>query len=498
MNLQKLVSNLSEKQLIGDPDVEITDIATHSKNVTPGALFICIEGFKVDGHNYIEEAISKGAKAILISKDVPIIPSVTYVKVPDCRQVASIIADTFYDFPSSKLRLIGITGTNGKTTTAYFIESMLRAANYRPARLSTVSYKIGDSEILPSHTTPEAVELQYILAQAVKNGLTHVVMEVSSHALALHRTSGCRFKTAIFTNITQDHLDFHQTMENYLAAKLKLFKQLPKSGVAIVNIDDGHAQDVISSTEGKVITYGLSDKAQVYAYNIESTKMKTSFFVTSSKELGITPTQINLKLIGLHNVYNALAAIVCGIVEQIDINSIKKGIEGLQGVRGRFELIDKGQDFTVVIDYAHTPDGLKNVLVTSRKLNPKRIITVFGCGGDRDREKRPQMGKISTTLSDYTILTTDNPRNEDPEEIIKEIEAGIESNKSYEVVIDRTEAIIKALSYARKDDLVLIAGKGHETYQIFKDKKIHFDDREVVEKYLLNNLENRKRENSEK
>lgn len=484
MNLQQLISNLKEKQLIGNPDIEITEVVTNSRKVVPGALFICIPGFKVDGHDYINEAIQRGAKSILISKDVPLLPSVTYIKVPDCRQAISTIADIFYDSPSSKLKLIGITGTNGKTTTAYFIESMLNTAGYKPACISTISYKIAESETPSVQTTPEALELQSILAQAVENTVTHVVMEVSSHALALHRTLNCNFDTAIFTNITQDHLDFHKTKADYLAAKLKLFQQLPQSGVAIINIDDYHAQDIISNTQAKIITYGLSDKAQIYACDIESTTMKTSFFLKCIKELGIEPTRIDLKLIGSHNVYNALAAIGYGIVEQIDIQTIKEGIERLQGVRGRFELIDMGQNFTVVIDYAHTPDGLENVLLSSKKLQPnKKIITVFGCGGDRDKEKRPQMGKISTTLSDYTILTADNPRNEDPEEIIKEIEAGIEG-KPYEVIIDRTQAITKALSYAKEGDLVLIAGKGHETYQIFKDKKIHFDDKEIVEKVL--------------
>jgi len=281
MNLQRLISNLSEKQIIGTPDIEITHITTHSQKVQPGTLFICIEGFKVDGHNYINEAIQRGAKAVLISKELPLLPSLTYIKVPDCRQATPIIANTFYDFPSSKLKLIGITGTNGKTTTAYLIESILHTAGYKPARISTISYKIGNSEIPACQTTPEALELQDMFAQAVKNGVTHVVMEVSSHALALHRTSGCQFDTAIFTNITQDHLDFHLTMENYLTSKIKLFKEISPSGVAIINIDDKQAQKIISNTCVKTITYGLSNQAQIYAYNIKSTKTNTAFFLSA-------------------------------------------------------------------------------------------------------------------------------------------------------------------------------------------------------------------------
>jgi UDP-N-acetylmuramyl-tripeptide synthetase len=281
MNLQTLISNLTKKQVIGNPDVEITQITTHSKKVTKDSLFICIQGFNVDGHDYINEAIKNGAKAVLISKDVSFLPSITYIKVHDCRQAIPIIADTFYNSPSSKLKLIGITGTNGKTTTAYFIESILNIASYRPARISTISYKIGNSEIPSIQTTPEAVELQEILANAVNNGITHVVMEVSSHALALHRVAKCRFNTAIFTNFTLDHLDFHKTKENYLSAKMRLFKGLDKSATAIINIDDSQAQNIISNTCAKTITYGLSDNAQIYAYNIELTKSETSFFLST-------------------------------------------------------------------------------------------------------------------------------------------------------------------------------------------------------------------------
>ncbi|MFH1562401.1 MAG: UDP-N-acetylmuramyl-tripeptide synthetase [Nitrospirota bacterium] len=280
MNLQRLVHNLKQRHIIGSLDLEITNIATHSKKVNAGSLFICIEGFKVDGHNYIDEAIQRGAKAVLVSRDVTFSPSVTYIKVPDTRQAIPIIADIFYDHPSSKLKLIGITGTNGKTTTAYLIESILNTAGYIPTRISTITTKIGNTETLSDQTTPEALELQGILAQAVKAGSTHVVMEVSSHALALHRTSGCKFDTAIFTNITPEHLDFHLTQDDYLAAKLKLFKTLSSFGTAIINIDDAHSPEVIANTEAKTITYGLSDKAQYYADNIESTKVGTSFFLS--------------------------------------------------------------------------------------------------------------------------------------------------------------------------------------------------------------------------
>ncbi len=285
MNLERLVYNLKERQVIGNLNLEITNITTDSKKVSAGSLFICIEGFKVDGHNYITEAIQRGATAILISKkaclvNVPVTPTITYIKVPDTRLATPIIADTFYDHPSSKLRLIGITGTNGKTTTAYLIESILNTAGYKPTRISTITTKIGNTETLSNQTTPEALELQKILSEAVKKNSTHVVMEVSSHALALHRTLGCEFDIAIFTNITPEHLDFHLTENDYLAAKLKLFKALPESATAIINLDDTHSKEVISNTQAKTITYGLSDKAQIYAYKIESTISNTSFFLS--------------------------------------------------------------------------------------------------------------------------------------------------------------------------------------------------------------------------
>jgi UDP-N-acetylmuramoyl-L-alanyl-D-glutamate--2,6-diaminopimelate ligase len=281
MNLQYLIANIQEKQVIGNTDIQITQITTHSKNVRKGALFICIKGFNADGHDYIDEAVKNGAKAILISEDVNILPSITYIKVSDCRQVAPIIADTFYDSPSSKLKLIGITGTNGKTTTAYFIESILNSASYIPARISTISYKIGNYEKTSIQTTPEAIELQQILANAVECGTTHVVMEVSSHALSLHRVTCCRFDAGIFTNFTLDHLDFHKTKENYLAAKMRLFKGLDKSATAIINIDDSQAKNIISNTAAKIITYGLSNAAEVYAYDIQSTKTNTAFFLNT-------------------------------------------------------------------------------------------------------------------------------------------------------------------------------------------------------------------------
>ncbi len=292
MNLERLVHNLKQRQVIGNLNLEITNITTDSKKVSAGSLFICIEGFKVDGHNYIDEAIQRGANSILISKDVPVTPTITYIKVPETRLATPIIADTFYDHPSSKLRLIGITGTNGKTTTAYLIESILNTAGYKPTRISTITTKIGNTETLSNQTTPEALELQETLARAVQEGSTHVVMEVSSHALALHRTLGCEFDTAIFTNITPEHLDFHLTENDYLAAKLKLFKALPESATAIINIDDTHSEEVISNTQAKTITYGLSNrfktwdrfktwnKAQIYAYGIESTISHTSFFLS--------------------------------------------------------------------------------------------------------------------------------------------------------------------------------------------------------------------------
>lgn len=489
MKLGELVAVLENKSVSGNLDTEITNITASSSHVQPDALFICLKGLHFDGHNFIEQAVKSGARALLVCKDIQLsTPNIAIIKIPDTKKAIGPISARFYDYPSSKITIIGITGTNGKTTTTYLTEAVLKKANLNVSRLSTIDYKIGDKEESSWQTTPEALELQGILYKVVESGSSHLVMEVSSHGLALFRTLGCEFDIGVFTNLSQDHLDFHLNMEDYFKAKLMLFESLgtgakkdfPKR--AVINVDDPYSQRIISCLKDvSVITYGIKNPADIFASNIDINQKGCSFFYGHTK--------IHLQLVGWHNVYNGLAAIgicrACGI----DLDIIANGLANVGRIRGRFELVDCGQDFLVVIDYAHTPDGLKNVLLTSKGLKPKRLITVFGCGGDRDKDKRQQMGEIAGEMSDYTILTTDNPRSEDPLEIIYQIEAGIKrKTKSYEIVIDRKQAIEKTLKYACSGDLILIAGKGHETYQIIGDKRFHFDDKEITEALLKRRL----------
>ncbi|MFH1097462.1 MAG: UDP-N-acetylmuramoyl-L-alanyl-D-glutamate--2,6-diaminopimelate ligase [Candidatus Desantisbacteria bacterium] len=486
MWLRDLIGVLDEKQINGNPDIQIKNIAIDSRCVTDGSLFICIQGFATDGHAYIHQAIKNGAVAVLIDKDVPVPSGIVSIIVPSTRLAMGKVASAFYEFPSKHLRMIGITGTNGKTTTTYLIEAILKAAGYNVARLSTTQYNIGKEQIHASHTTPDSIELQQLLKKAINSQCTHLVMEVSSHALSLNRIDGCEFDTAVFTNLTVDHLDFHHTQDEYLRAKMKLFtslgemhdKGLPK--LALINTDSLSAQRIIEAVNPtcvRVKGYGCEKQTDVFASEIEITKDYAAFLYQG--------VRFRLNLLGMYNVYNVLAAIGVGQGEGVDLNVIQQTLEAVEGVPGRFERIRCGQPFTVIVDYAHSPDALQNVLQTCKQLSPQKIITVFGCGGDRDRSKRPQMGEISGRLSDETILTNDNPRTELPEDILREIEAGIKQTiGQYRIIPDRREAIFHAISSAREGDIVLIAGKGHEDYQIMGDKTTHFDDREVAREAL--------------
>lgn len=486
MWLWELIGVLDEKQIDGNPNIRINNIAIDSRCVTDDSLFVCIQGFATDGHAYIHQAIKNGAVAVLIDKDVSVPPGIVSIRVASTRSIMGKIAAAFYGFPSKNLRMIGITGTNGKTTITYLIEAVLKAAGYNGARLSTTQYKIGEEQLLASHTTPDSIELQQLLKKAIDAQCTHLVMEVSSHALSLNRVDGCEFDTAVFTNLTVDHLDFHHTQDEYLKAKIRLFtslgemhdKGLPK--LAIINTDSPVAQKIIgaiNTTNCQIQGYGIETQTDIRAEGIEITKDYTSFLCQGVK--------FTIPLLGLYNIYNALAAIGIGRSEGIDMDVIRGALEAVDGVPGRFERIRCGQPFTVIVDYAHTPDALQNVLLTCKQLSPKRIITVFGCGGDRDRSKRPQMGGIAGKVSDEIVLTNDNPRTELPEDILREIETGIKQTAgSYQIIPDRREAIFHAIGSAREGDIVLIAGKGHEDYQIVGNKTTHFDDREVAREAL--------------
>ncbi len=499
MILKELLDVLNKPEVNGGIDVQIGDITYDSREVKRGSLFVAVKGFKTDGHRYIADAVKRGASAVVVEDAVNISKGdVTVITVPDTRNALALLSARFYGDPSRRLRMIGITGTNGKTTTSYLIKSIIEKAGKKAGLLGTISYIIGDEAMPAPHTTPESSDLQKYLSQILDAGAEYAVMEVSSHALELNRTANCEFDIGVFTNLTQDHLDFHKTMEDYFNAKLKLFTSLNNERgkmakkVGIINIDDPYSNRILSAMTVKPITYGFSENADIRPEEI-------NVDVDGIRFLAVTPKgnfPIESKLTGKYNILNILAAIAVGQSLGFDNSAIQEGISSLSSVSGRFEKIDEGQDFSVVVDYAHTEDALKRILEAIRAFAKGRVITVFGCGGDRDRGKRPKMGEAAVKLSEIAILTSDNPRSEDPHEIIKEIEEGIKRKRNgrlreYLIIPDRKEAIYRAIEMAEKDDVILIAGKGHEDYQIIGDKKLHFDDRETARE-AINTVLNRK------
>lgn len=479
--LHDAVAALASFRMIGDGSVLISGVAYDSRKTRPGDLFVCVRGFVHDGHDYAAEAVAKGARALVVERELPL--NVPQVIVEDSRTAMGEIASVIYGRPSDGLRMIGVTGTNGKTTTAYLIRSMLEAAGIRSGLIGTIEQWTGKTKSPASRTTPESVDIQRLLAEMIASGCKACVMEVSSHALALGRTAGTRFDTAVFTNITQDHFDFHGGFEDYLRAKRRLFESLgrtpgkgPKSvKAAVVNGDDPSAAEFIRATQAPVITYGLGEANDVRAEALDVRGDGLAY--VAHTPAGSLP--VSLRLTGRFNVYNSLAALAVAYAEGIDLGRVVAGIAGTV-VPGRFEPVDVGQDFTVIVDYAHTPDSLANVLETAKSLARGRVICVFGAGGDRDRGKRPQMGQVAAALADQIIVTSDNPRSEEPARICADIVAGINGSRlgAVEVIEDRREAIRRAVALAEPGDLVLIAGKGHEDYQEFKDRVIRFDDRE--------------------
>ena len=489
--LQELVLLLPNAKVQGKVDFSIEALAHDSRQVVPGTLFVCLSGFKTDGHNYIMQAYAQGAVAVLVEKEIENIPQgLTVITVADTRDAIRAITPYFFDYPSRKLRMIGVTGTNGKTTTTYLLRSILQEAGFKVGIIGTIQNSIGQRVVPTKNTTPDVIDLQSLLAEMVASSMDYVVMEVSSHALALERVTGCEFDVGIFTNMTRDHLDFHVTFENYIAAKAKLFQSLGKIGnykkgkTAIINTDDGAANFILSSTACKTITYGINTNADVMAEHANIQASGTSFNIVGS----FAHITLQLKITGLFNVYNVLSAVGAALAEGIDSQIIKIALEKFQSVPGRFELVNIDQPFSVIVDYAHTPDGLENILKTAQQIAKKRIIVVFGCGGDRDRSKRPIMGKIAAEYGHIVIATSDNPRSEDPGIILNEIETGIKAGlttgKIYEKISDRRQAIARALHMAESDDIVIIAGKGHENYQILKNRTISFDDKEVVREII--------------
>ena len=471
-------------ELIGDGGLEIKAIEHDSRKIVPGALFVCMEGVHVDGHKFISQAKEKGAVAIITARHMEAPQGMAVLVVPDLRQALQSMVPFFYDYPARSMRIIGITGTNGKTSISYMLRAMLRRMGCRVGLIGTIQIML-EEQVLPIHnTTPDVVDLQRILAMMRDADMDYVVMEVSSHALAQNRVAGIEFDTAVFTNLTQDHLDYHGTLENYKKAKTILFDLVSQPGckngkAAVVNIDDAAGQAMLEHAGCRHITYGIDKPSDLQAENIQVLAEGTQFTVRLQQ--GCLP--LKLQITGIFNVYNVMAAAGAALAEGIPAPVIKASMEEFTSVPGRFELVRGGQDFAVIVDYAHTPDGLENILKTARQIAKKRIITVFGCGGDRDNTKRPIMGRIAAELSDYVIATSDNPRSEPPEKILAMVEAGVEEaigSKPHEAIIDRRQAIFRAAELAEKDDIVIIAGKGHENYQILRDKTIHFDDKEVA------------------
>ncbi|MCK4802609.1 UDP-N-acetylmuramoyl-L-alanyl-D-glutamate--2,6-diaminopimelate ligase [bacterium] len=495
IRLKDLLPPIGVKEIHGSTELSVKGITYDSRQVKPDYIFVAISGYTEDGNYYIPQALEAGAAVVISSKRIEKLTrpsrqggSATQIVVENPRKALANLATIFYNYPSDKLNIIGITGTNGKTTVSYLAEAIFKENGAKVGVLGTIAYRLGE-KILPAPiTTPQSSDLQQILRKLVDEKFSTVVMEVSSHALSLDRVEGCEFDSALFTNLSREHLDFHKSMEEYLKEKIKLFSVLGKDArkerekLAVLNLDDPSTEKIIQSTEAKIITYGIEKKADVVAKNIKLNLEKTTFTLLSPNG----ETKISLPLIGKYNVYNALAASTVALGQGISLDIIKSGLEKVSSIPGRFEKIDCGQPFTVIVDYAHTDEALRELLHACGELKPRRIITVFGCGGDRDRGKRPLMGEVAVDLSDYVLVTSDNPRSEDPERIALDIEVGIKrkGKSNYQTIIDRFQAIEKALSMAKKGDLIAIAGKGHEDYQLFKDRRIHFDDREVARKIL--------------
>ncbi len=471
-------------------DIEVHRIQYDSRNVDRSDCFVAMRGGGTDGHKFVEAAIERGAKVIVLERDDTLPDSyfmhshVVKIVVPDSRKALALMSANYFGHPSSQLTMVGVTGTNGKTTTTHLVKSILEAAGQRVGLIGTIEYKIGDEVIPASHTTPESLELNGMLARMLSSGCQSVSMEVSSHALHQSRVHGIDFDVAVFTNLTQDHLDYHGTMDEYFQAKKILFENLSEDAVAVTNCDDEWGMKIVSAAKGRAISYGVSEKADVRGTDMRLSLEGTTFNVrTGNKDYPVSST-----LVGRFNVYNILSAYSAGVALGFEHEKIALGIGNVKNVRGRFERIASPKGWTAIIDYAHTPDALEKCLRTIHDVLPKerrgRIITVFGAGGDRDRTKRPLMGKIAGDLSDIAIVTSDNPRTEDPQRIINEIVEGMPRKAAVTQEADRRSAIHSALRQARAGDVVLIAGKGHEDYQVIGKEKIHFSDREIVQDFI--------------
>ena len=487
--LQKIAENINAK-LYGNAETIVTDVTHDSRQAGKGSLFVAVRGLTVDGHRFVEDVMRRGASGIISELDAPENFNGAWLKVADARTALAQAAAIINGNPSHDLKLVGITGTNGKTTTTYLIFALAEANDEKGAMLTTVEYRIGEKSEPAVRTTPEASDTNRFLRQAVEENCQMAVMETSSQAIDLHRCDGLRFKVAVFTNLTRDHLDYHLTMENYYDAKKQLFdgRLGEKPSSSVINIDDEYGARLASELKAdgqKVVTFAQNNAADLTSENIEVSLIKgTSFLLkTPNGEIAITSP-----LVGKPHVYNMLAATAVSLELGYALDKIAEGLKNCIGAPGRFERVEHDGDFAVVVDYAHSDDALLNTLKTARDLTDGKIITVFGCGGDRDKTKRAPMGEVAGKYSDFVIITSDNPRTENPLQILSEIEVGLkQTDCQYQIISDRRDAIHKAIAKAKQGDVVLICGKGHETYQIIGNDKFHFDDHEIA-KEALNNL----------
>lgn len=487
MRLERLLKRLNNKDLAALPDcadgrVNISSITCDSRQVQKGALFVAVDGAVHKGDAFIDEALQRGA-ACVVSESLPGSAlrnrEVPFIRYSDTRYALAELADEFFGHPSKELKAAAVTGTNGKTTVTYLIKRICEEAGYPAGVIGTVGYSFKDREFPAANTTPGPIELQSLLRQMVDAGCAYCIMEASSHGISQQRVQAVDFIAAIFTNLTQDHLDYHRNMENYFVAKSKLFRNLSKDAYAILNADDPAALRLKSLSAGKPISYGIHSDAQVKAERVTSGLSGSEFILNAMGK----KIKIKASLIGSHNISNILAASAFALTQNIELAQIKKALRGFSGVRGRLQRV-KVKERNVFIDYAHTPDALENVLRTLKALSQNNKLTVvFGCGGERDSLKRPLMGEVARRYADTIIITSDNPRSEDPDRIAKDIARGIK-NKPYKIILDRKEAIVYSLEKSKQGDTVLIAGKGHERYQIFKDKKVEFDDYQAAREYL--------------
>lgn len=456
-------------------DTKINNIVYDSRKAGAGSLFVCIEGFKSDGHKYISQAVDNGTVAVVVQKDIDDNIDIPIIKINNTRKGLALLSACFYKNPTQHFKLIGVTGTNGKTTTTYLIKSILEMNNQKVGLIGTNQNMIGDEIIPTERTTPESLELQQLFSKMLDKNVDTVIMEVSSHSLDLHRVDGCDFDIGIFTNLTQDHLDYHKTMDKYIEAKNILFKKCKKG---IVNIDDKYSNYILKNADSELLTFAIDKDADVKAKDIVLSQKGVEFTLCYQD---IKQERMSLSIPGKFSVYNALGSIAACIILGVPTSVIKKGLSNAKGVPGRAQVVADHLDYTIIIDYAHTPDGLDNILNTVNGFVKGRVITVFGCGGDRDAAKRPLMGKTAGELSDFCIVTSDNPRNEDPNKIIEDILPGIdETDCEYIIIENRLNAIKHAMKIAKKGDVVVLAGKGHETYQEIKGVKYDFNEESIV------------------